>query len=800
MTLGTTVAKQHAVFQFAGTAGQRVFTTLTTVGAADDAAAQLLSPTGAVLATSSKVWSFPGNVASLDTAALPATGQYTIVIAPETGLATYRAQVTSVPADLALTGSIGGAAVQLNFDKMGQNAAISFAGTSGVKVFTVVTVTHTSAPDTYTSFDASLLGPDGAELSGAFNYSGIGGIGATELPDTGTYKVVIDPADTLTGAVTVQLFAVPADTTVAAPVANKTYQGTVSYGQHIGFTFSGTAGQKILAEASIASSAGTTVDAWLISPSGSYLAYDDGGNITATLTTSGTYTYFVEPEGAEAGVVSATIHTVPPDATATATVGGPAVTVTTTTPGQGANVTFNATAGQQVLITCATNLVNTGGSTFTTFNLLGPTGTQVSSTYYCAPPVLFSRQTLSAAGTYKLQIIPPGTATGSVTIQVFSPPADPTAVATVDGPVVSVATTVPGQTATVTFQATAGQTVYLTCAGSSLSPSTGGFGYRWTDPSGATVGYDNNQCVPDTFIDTSTVTSTGVNTIKLTPTGVTTGTVTIQVHSVAATPTATATATVGGPAATVTTTVPGQKATITFTATANQRVYIACLKTLPLTSDSDQVQFSLLDPSGHAVGPGLGDLECYPPPTSTSHPVTLFDSETLTAAGTYTVTIDPPLMEFGSTTLQVYSVPPDATATATVGGPAVSVSTTAVGQNANITFNATANQRVFISGTQTEANANGGYTFYNMTDWSQAFFSFSYLDAPPTLYPTQVLPTTGTYTIAIDPPGIATGKFTIQIYLVPADATATATVGGGPVTMTTTVPGQQMSATFTATA
>ena len=67
--------------------------------------------------------------------------------------------------------------------------------------------------------------------------------------------------------------------------------------------------------------------------------------------------------------------------------------------------------------------------------------------------------------------------------------------------------------------------------------------------------------------------------------------------------------------------------------------------------------------------------------------------------------------------------------------------------------------------------------------------SFS-LYAHDTMVEPVTLPATGTYTLTFDPNGSYTGGFNVGIYDVPADATATATVGGGNVTATTTVPGQ----------
>ncbi len=65
---------------------------------------------------------------------------------------------------------------------------------------------------------------------------------------------------------------------------------------------------------------------------------------------------------------------------------------------------------------------------------------------------------------------------------------------------------------------------------------------------------------------------------------------------------------------------------------------------------------------------------------------------------------------------------------------------------------------------------------------------------------TVTLPVTGTYSILINPVETAVGSETLLLYDVPADAMASITPGGAPVTLTTTVPGQNGIATFSGTA
>src|SRR5947208_16629512 len=60
----------------------------------------------------------------------------------------------------------------------------------------------------------------------------------------------------------------------------------------------------------------------------------------------------------------------------------------------------------------------------------------------------------------------------------------------------------------------------------------------------------------------------------------------------------------------------------------------------------------------------------------------------------------------------------------------------------------------------------------------------------------RVLPTTGVYTVTVDPGGTTAGSATLTLYNVPPDATASIVAGGSPVTVTTTTPGQNARVTF----
>jgi hypothetical protein len=165
--------------------------------------------------------------------------------------------------------------------------------------------------------------------------------------------------------------------------------------------------------------------------------------------------------------------------------------------------------------------------------------------------------------------------------------------------------------------------------------------------------------------------------------------------------------------------------------------------------------------------------------------------------GAYTINIAPFASSTGSMTVQLYDVLSDVSANATPGGPPVTVTTTAPGQNARIAFNGSAGQRISINIT----NGTFSFAFLSILKPDGTALGSSRIFGPgDTFIDTTTLPSTGGYTLFIDPNGASTGSATVQIYDVPPDAGGPITPSGAPVTVNTTVPGQNGRLTFAGTA
>lgn len=121
--------------------------------------------------------------------------------------------------------------------------------------------------------------------------------------------------------------------------------------------------------------------------------------------------------------------------------------------------------------------------------------------------------------------------------------------------------------------------------------------------------------------------------------------------------------------------------------------------------------------------------------------------------------MDPVSTVTGSLTLTLYDVPADPSTSITIGGSSATLTTTTPGQNAQATFSGTSGQQVTVRLT---SNSMGSTTVKLLKpDGSQLTSATS--SASSFNLATQALPTTGTYTITIDPGGTSVGSITVSV-------------------------------------
>jgi len=144
-------------------------------------------------------------------------------------------------------------------------------------------------------------------------------------------------------------------------------------------------------------------------------------------------------------------------------------------------------------------------------------------------------------------------------------------------------------------------------------------------------------------------------------------------------------------------------------------------------------------------------------------------------------------------------VPAETAGSITPGGAAVTVTTTVPGQNAVLTFNGSAGQKVALVLSNTTFSGCIAVTDTIKRPDGTSLISAMMCSASGFI-DTVVLPVSGTYTILIDPGGATVGSQTLLLIDVPPDVSTSITPGGSPVTVTTTTAGQRALATFSGTA
>jgi YD repeat-containing protein len=705
----------------------------------------------------------------IDALALPATGTYTIIIDPEganTGSMTL--QLNDATDSNVGTITPGGPPVTTTTTTTGQNARATFSGTAGQKVS--LDVSSVNIPGTH----VSIQNPNGTTLASI--YSGTAGafMDTQTLPVSGIYTILVDPSNTNTGSATLRLYDVPANGNAPiVPGGSPVTIATTVPGQNAALSFNGTAGQHISLSLS-----GVTIPNY----SYIYLLRPDGAQVTSTyvnqnttafidtlpLPVSGTYIILVDPQGPSIGNMSVQLNNASNVPAGTITAGGAPVTVSVTTAGQTASLTFNGYANQRISLG-----MGNGTMGWALVSIVKPDGTNLIDPTWTNGGGYFDVRVLPATGTYTIIVDPENANTGNLTLQLYNVPPDPISTIMVGGPSVSVSTTTPGQNPKLTFSGNANQRI-------SLGMGNGTMGWALVsiiNPDG-TYFINPSWTNGGGYFDVRALPATGTYTIVVDPENANTGSMSFTLFEVL--PDSTSTIVVGGPSVNVLTTTPGQNARLTFNGNANQRISLGMGN-----GTMGWALVSIIKPDGSFfISPTWTNGGGY------------FDVRALPATGTYTIIVDPENGNTGSMSFTLFEVLPDSISTIVAGGSAVSISTTTPGQNARLTFNGNANQRISLG----MGNGTMGWALVsivkpdgtNLIDptWTNGG---GYFDV-------RVLPATGTYTIIVDPENGNTGSMSFSLFDVPPDVTDIITPGGSSVTVSTTTPGQNARLTFSGSA
>jgi YD repeat-containing protein len=465
--------------------------------------------------------------------------------------------------------------------------------------------------------------------------------------------------------------------------------------------------------------------------------------------------------------------------------------------GQIALVLFDGVGGQSIT-------VSETGSTLSTCSiyLIAPDNTIVSANGCASGTNSTIPITLNKTGTYTIGIYP-GSSSGGLTVTfakdyvghlVLPPPGTSAAAVTVP-PAGNLAA---GQNAILTFYAVANQKVSINLPSSSFASCLITL-YGQSSPSPITQGNCYNGA--GNYIDAVTLPTTETYSVIVAPQGTSTGNLSLSLNNDA--DVTTPAISINNPTAQWSATALGQDVRLTFTPNSSQTQIAIYATDLSSTAEP---YLNLVSPSGSIQA----TLQLYPNSQLTS----FMDTQPVIPNQPYQLWVEHYLANVESQTLQIISVPPNFTGTLTVPaagvkGTAVQVPTTgslAVGQNATLTFSATAGQKLSFNVLGSTIGSSGsGCNLTVMgpspsTTYITGGSAGSCAYQGPTYVDTVTMPTTGTYTVLIDPQGASTGTVSISINNDQDVTTPAISIGEGAITFKTTVAGQDMRLSFTPTA
>jgi hypothetical protein len=584
----------------------------------------------------------------------------------------------------------GGPSVTVATTAADENINVNFSGTAGQRISVRLSSVNFGS-SACCATKVSVRKPDGTNLVAPTNVGNSGGfLDVKTLPAAGSYRIFIDPQGTVTGNMIVTLYNVPADPLVTATPGGAPVTVTTTVpGQNARATFTGSAGQRVslkMTNVTIGTSTTSSTKVSLLKPDGTTLVAPmnvgtRGGFLEASLPTAGLYTFLIDPLTYSTGSMTLTLYDVPPDVVTPITPGGPPLTLTTTVPGQNAKATFSGALGQRISLKVGPVSLPTSADT-ARVSIIKPDGTAlVAPTSFTSIGGFIDTKDLTAAGTYTILVDPQSVATGSVTLTLYDVGPDVVVPITFTAPL-TVTTTIPGQNVRATFTGAVGQQVGVLVTGVTIGTSpTGSAKVSLLRPDGAalktvTLGTNGGSLAP------SVLPSSGTYTVLVDPQSSATGSATLTLQDVA--PDVVTSILPDGNPVSVTTTSASQNARVTFSGTAGQAISLK-MKYAPATCCTANV--SILKPDGTILNApiGVGTVEKF------------MDAKTLPVTGVYTIFVDPQGTSTGTMTLNLYLVPGDVTATITPGGPPVTVTTTAAGQNARLTFNGTAGDGLVLT-------------------------------------------------------------------------------------------------------
>jgi large repetitive protein len=751
-TLNSTATQTTAGTTFSGTAGTAVSVAVTP--SSSKTTVSLVGPNGNVIAGPSPSSSVL-NVSSLTT-----TGTYTVLTqnAPTSiGLTV----ATAVSGSLTL-----GTPATISLSLPGQGAQYSFSGTSGQ----YLTLSATGSTTGVANGTVSILNPDGSVLTtSTFVAYDTFLLQLPPLPTSGTYTAVFEQTTAGSGSLTLTLASV---TPLSTPVSNTVSTSTA--GQNASFSFSAAGGQIVSVAITNLAFTPSTVGTNYYLVSGPVSSWGESGFCSAPgcllvlgLPATGTYTVTLYPQGSATQTFN---ETVSPAFVGTLTANTP-VNLNLTSAGQGAVLTFEATAGEIVDLT-ASGVTTSPANAYMEFFLYDPSGNEVTN--FNTSTGSSSVPTLTKTGTYTLVIYPNEAVTSTVQITMAPVPMPPVVTT---GTTTNFSTSVPGDVIDFTFAGVTGQDMSMSVANMTLTPNSVTEWYVDIYNPDGTAG-QTQACYSDEPVCEFSL-------INLPQTGT---------YRVAV--------------------LPGF-ATMSFSVTLSEDVAgtLALNSTIPVNlsavGQSAFLTFSVTPATGRTLALAVSNLTTTP--ANTPYEVFLYSFNTgwgevgqmnsnilnlpTLAEGSYALVVVP--MAPATATMQV-SLQPGVTPTLALNATGTQVSTSLPGENAYLAFSATTGQSVSLTLSNLTMASGSGYVTLNIYNPNGTILtSYSFCDSNSGCVVSLTnLPQTGTYEVTVLPSASTTMSFTATVS---TDITA-ALAADTPLNIDLAAVGQNAIVTFTATA
>jgi hypothetical protein len=394
-TSASAAAGENAYFTFAGTAGENITVSLSSIVTSSSAAVvSIYQPNGTLMAMPYCSPATP--VCSTTLNNLPVTGTYSVTITT-TPYGQFAMSFTATLSQAVSASLVAGTPYSLTLPQTGQNALLTFTATVGQTFaleFANVVTTPANTPVAVSVIGPGASGPTIANV--AVSTSSAPTLNLTSLA-AGSYTVLVHPAAT-SASMTVTLVS---NNVTSLPVTGAGTSVSAAAGENAYFTFAGTAGENMTFSLSSIVTASPAAVVSIYQPNGTLMAMPYCSPATPVCSTTlnnlpATGTYSVTITTTPYGQFSMSFTATLSQAVMASLTSGTPYTLSLSQVGQNGLLSFTLAAAQ------ALNLQITGVST-------SPASTSVAITVYNAAGSAVGSGSTTTATTIAVASLPAGT-------------------------------------------------------------------------------------------------------------------------------------------------------------------------------------------------------------------------------------------------------------------------------------------------------------------------------------------------------------------------------------------------------